>query len=239
MVVIRLLGVTSLSDEKGGFIPLPTKKCGLLMGYLACNKNILLDRSSVASMLWPDQNESRARRNLNNEIWRLRKYLDNALVTDSQTLKFAPDGKIEIDVEIFERINAGSSVLEFEEAISLYRGQFMSGFFEDWVLVKREYFADRLVHYLDHCAVHYQENNDVRKAVACVRKILLLDPVNEASHRRLMRLYVMIDDYYSALWQYRECEEILERELNVPPMPETQALYEQIQKQLAARKGGK
>lgn len=239
MTVIRLFGVSGLSDEKGEFITLPTKKCALLMGYLACNKHVLMDRSSVASMLWPDQNESRARRNLNNEIWRLRKYLDNALVTDSRTIKFAPDGKIEIDVEMFERIHPGSSLPELEEAISQYKGHFMSGFFEDWILVKREYYADRLVHYLDRCAIHYQENNDVRKAVACVRRILLLDPVNEESHRRLMRLYLMIDDYYSAIWQYRECEEILERELGVPPMPETRALYEQIQNQLAERNGGK
>ncbi len=237
MILIRLLGTPGLIIGENQFVTLPTQKCTLLMGYLAFKKNTPLDRTSVASMIWPDHNESRARRNLNTEIWRLRKYLDPALRTDSRTITFSSNHNIFIDVDLFEQVNAGSSIPELEDAISLYLGGFMSGYFEDWILVKREYYADRLVQYLDRCAAHYQDAHDVRKAVACVRRILLLDPVNEECHRRLMRLYVMIEDYYSALHQYRECVDILERELGVRPMPETRALHDQILRHLAGRSG--
>ncbi len=228
MTNICLLGSPHLKVGNNKTVKLPTQKCALLLGYLVFHRDVRLDRTALASWLWPDHNESRARRNLNNEVWRLRQYLRNALVADSWTITFAPDGKLFIDVDLFERVDEKSSIAKIEQAISLYKGDFMSGFFEDWVLVKREYYADRLVQYLDRCAVYYQGIHDVRKAVACVRGMLLRDPVNETCHRRLMLLYIEINDFYSAITQYRECVEILERELNVSPLPETQSLYDEI-----------
>jgi len=237
MISIRLLGSPHLQIGQDEIVVLPTQKCTLLLGYLALNQSVRLDRITLASWLWPEHSESRARRNLNNESWRLRKYLGNALIADSKSITFAPGDNLMIDVDLFDRVDKESSIPEIEEAISQYEGEFMSGYFEDWVLVRREYYADRLVGYLDRCAIHYQNNLEVRKAVACVRRILLHEPVNEESHRRLMRLYVLIDDFYSAIWQYRECVEILERELNVPPMPETETLYQWIVKESQARVG--
>lgn len=82
--------------------------------------------------------------------------------------------------------------------------------------------------YLDQCARHYQLNSSPRKAIEFVRRILFYNPLHEESHQRLMRLFVQAGDYASALQQYRQCAEILERELGLKPMPETEALFRYI-----------
>ena len=54
------------------------------------------------------------------------------------------------------------------------------------------------------------------------------DPLDEAAHRRLMLSLAQAGDRAAAIRQYRACVAVLERELGVPPLDETTALYEAI-----------
>ena len=65
-------------------------------------------------------------------------------------------------------------------------------------------------------------------SLACGHKILDLDPLREEIHREMMRLYYRNGQRAQALRQYDTCSNILEQELGVPPMEETQMLRVQI-----------
>src|ERR687896_230808 len=84
--------------------------------------------------------------------------------------------------------------------------------------------ADRNLVRLDPAGL----DSDVDAALAAASRRLSLDPLNEAAHRDLMRLYAARGERSAAVHQYRECVAILERELGVAPLPETTALYEAI-----------
>src|SRR5258708_10781799 len=56
----------------------------------------------------------------------------------------------------------------------------------------------------------------------------MLDRLHEAAHRLLMQLYVWSGQRGAALHQYRECVEVLERELGVAPLEATTRLYQAI-----------
>jgi tetratricopeptide (TPR) repeat protein len=60
------------------------------------------------------------------------------------------------------------------------------------------------------------------------RRWLELDPLNEAAHREVMRLYALAGDRSAAIRQYHEAVQLLDRELGVAPLDETVALYEAI-----------
>jgi DNA-binding SARP family transcriptional activator len=47
-------------------------------------------------------------------------------------------------------------------------------------------------------------------------------------HRALMRCYCGMGNRSAALKQFQTCAQLLHNELNVPPAPDTVALYEQI-----------
>ncbi len=59
-------------------------------------------------------------------------------------------------------------------------------------------------------------------------RVLAQDPLNEAAHRTLMRLYARTGERNLALHQYQICQETLSRELGVAPEPVTKQLYERI-----------
>jgi len=55
-----------------------------------------------------------------------------------------------------------------------------------------------------------------------------VDVMREEVHRDLIEVYLAANQPATALRQYRQCEDILQRELAVAPMRETQALLSRI-----------
>ena len=66
-------------------------------------------------------------------------------------------------------------------------------------------------------------------AVRTARRLLALDPLQEAVHRLLMRLHAQAGRREAAIRQYEVCVGMLRRELRLEPEPETRQLYEKIQ----------
>ncbi|MCC6299285.1 MAG: AAA family ATPase [Anaerolineales bacterium] len=228
MLEIRLFGSPQVIVDGKPQPKIPTRKGVVLLARLVLNPSKPQDRNALAFELWPDVPETRARRNLNTEVWRLKQTLGEAIVADAKCVQFLPETDCLIDALAFESVAADASVEELEAAIATYRGDFLAGYYEDWALVKREFYQDRLMHFLDQSARRYQSNSSPRKAIECVRRILSYNPLHEESHQRLMRLFAQAGDYPSAIQQYRQCAEALERELSIKPMPETEALLQRI-----------
>ena len=71
-------------------------------------------------------------------------------------------------------------------------------------------------------------SGEIFKALGHGQKILAIDPLREDVHRQLMHLHMQKGQRSLAVRQYRTCQETLQTELGIPPMPETQALFHQI-----------
>ena len=67
------------------------------------------------------------------------------------------------------------------------------------------------------------------QAIAYAKSRLSLDPLDEETHRQLMRLYTWSGRRPSALRQYKSCAAILEKQLGLPPEEETTQLHQAIQ----------
>jgi TolB-like protein len=68
------------------------------------------------------------------------------------------------------------------------------------------------------------------EAIATGRRLLALDPLKEATHRALIRLYADAGDRSMAIKQYNACCEVLQAELGLQPDAATQQLAEEIQR---------
>jgi hypothetical protein len=77
---------------------------------------------------------------------------------------------------------------------------------------------------MDYCEAHL----DYETGILYGGRILRVDPAQERTHRRLMRLHYLSGDRTAALRQYQQCECALRENLNVKPARRTVALYEQI-----------
>jgi DNA-binding SARP family transcriptional activator/predicted ATPase len=260
-LTISLLG--SLQIERGNK-PVAAQmyaKVLALLVFLAVESDRPHQRSALATLLWPDQSEERARHSLRQALSTLRRAVDAgatrpAIVVSRNTVAFNRDAGLAVDaielvtlLDVCDRHDHGDAATcascagRRERAVALYRGELVEGFtipdsdvFEDWVQVWRQRFRERVVTALEALADWHERQGHRDQATVAVRRQLELDPWREPAHRRLMELLWQDGNRAAALAQYERCRELLEEELGVDPEPETIALYERI-RDGAARTG--
>lgn len=234
-----------------------TRVSQTLFSYLVLQRQRLHSRDVLVNLLWGDMPEARARNCFNTALWRLRNVLEPDGVQRGAYLVTTPAGEIGfnnesdywLDVAVLEmRANTAlakpiallqkTEVHELEAALRLYQGDLMEGFYDDWALGERERLRDLYLRSLAHLMKYYQEDRlqgerSLEKSLAYGQQILRYDPLREEIHRELMRIYVANGERARAIRQYETCCQILETELGIPPMEETQHLLAQIAPELA------
>jgi DNA-binding SARP family transcriptional activator len=115
-----------------------------------------------------------------------------------------------------------------EDAVQLYTGELLEGFYTDWALRERERLRGLYLNTLAHLMRFYQQQGVYDKGLWYGQKILDLDPLREEVHRDMMRLYVANGQRPLAIRQYQLCCNLLAEELGIRAMEETQTLYAQI-----------
>jgi len=216
----------------------------VLLAYLLLYRNRSHRRDMLAGLFWGDMDEKHAKRCLNTAIWRLRRRLKvddhpECSILDTFTpgeIKFNQKADCWLDVDIFEsKIMSGlakqDSELEIqnlEEAHQLYVGDLLEGFYDDWVLRERERLRELYLKSLASLMKFHQLDGNLEKSLICGQCILDMDPLREEICRSMMRMYVSNGQRNLAIQQYKNCCENLEAELDIPPMLETQVLYQEI-----------
>ena len=237
-LTIALLGAPQISVDDES-IQVDTRKAIALLAYLAVTGH-RHRRDALTLLLWPDLDQSKARAALRRTLSALNQTpVANWIEADRENIELRVDEGVTCDVWTFKQIMAqGTEQFELralEEAVALYRDDFMAGFglrdavnFDDWQYFEGEAYRNAYATLLDHFVEHLCEEGDFARAILHARRRLQLDPLHEPSHRTLMRLYAWSDQRTAALRQYRSCVTTLEEELGVPPLAETTALYDQI-----------
>src|SRR5215207_7886277 len=221
------------------------RKAVALLAYLAVNGS-RQTRDSLSALLWPEYDQSKAFTNLRHTLWEIQQALGEGwLIADRETIELDPNADLELDVRQFEALlaqslkedNASVRIAPLAASVKLYRNHFLTGFslkdapdFNEWAFAKseelRQQFSRALVSLSeDHCALGQAE-----QAIPYARRLIALDPLNEASHRQLMQVYIQAGQHSAALKQYQACEQILRKELGMDPQPETRELYKKIRK---------
>src|SRR5262245_41335947 len=130
-------------------------KAPALLTYLAVTGQAH-SRETLAALLWGDLPEATAKRNLTKVLTNLRQLLDPYLLIEWHSVAFNTQAPSAVDVSLFQAAVEGSALLEpdnskeglalLRQAVSLYRGDFLAGFyvknaleFEEWALGQREY----------------------------------------------------------------------------------------------------
>ena len=243
---IYLLGNVELflGDKRlGGFA---TKKSKALFAYLVLGKGKLYSREQLADIFWGDLPESRARRALSTDLWRIGNLLKDAgaipdayLISDAETVGFNAAAPHWTDVEAFETgtapaehidpIKADAEVIEgVSEASALYRGDLLDGVYDDWCLIQREAFQARHLAALEFLMSCDMEREYWANALSIGQKILSIDPFMEHVQRAVMRCHFRLGNRPAAVKQYATCAKLLRQELNVEPMEETRQILETI-----------
>jgi DNA-binding SARP family transcriptional activator len=215
----------------------PARKVRALFAYLAACGDRSHPRSKLAALLWSDRAEDEARANLRKALSRLRLTLPrearDCILSQGDRVALRRDG-LAVDLLLFERLAAEGTPETLERAATLYRGQFLDGFadcgeaFEEWLGAERRRLDETLHEVLHRLLEHLVVTGAIERAIQVALRLIALDPLQEAVHRTLIRLYMYQDRAGAALAQYRRCRELLSQELGVAPAPETERLKAEL-----------
>lgn len=226
---------------------LESQKVQELFCYLLLSRHRHHPRESLADLLWPHNSTAQSRTYLRKTLWQLQTALnchkqhfnDCALVVEPNWVKIDKHADIWIDVEEFENAfllvqGIPGKILDvrrfdiLKNAVDLYKGDLLEGWYQDWCLYERErlkhMYMSMLDKLIDYHEAHFEYETGIRYGVY----ILRYDRARESTHRRLMRLYYLAGDRTMALRQYERCVKSLEENLGVQPAERTKMLYEKI-----------
>ncbi len=234
---LSLLGEFGCLTDAGDPVSLPSRRACALVAYLAINAAEPQPREKLADLLWCESSHPQAMTNLRKTLSRLRASpsdcLRRCVVIDGAHLSLARDD-VDVDVIAFEAGAQLATPESLENALSLYRGDFLSGFancgetFEDWLLAERHRLAEVARGAMQRLLDHYVATGAIERGIFVALRLLQLDPLDEASHRSLIRLYLYQDRVGAALRQYELCRDELEKHLGVAPSADTETLRDEL-----------
>ncbi len=223
-----------------------TQKAGALLAYLAFHPE-QHPRETLADMLWPDSELESARASLSQALSMLRRQLEppgvpaGGVIVSSKSHVGLNPSAIETDVAEFHSAlrkgrlgaNRADRIQSLQEAIELYQGELLPGFYEEWVQTEQRRLADLYFQAVENLLGLLAEAEDYLQALDYARRVVAIDPLREESHQQAMRLYAAAGRAAEALEQFKELERILEQELGAQPSAASRELVEQIKRQPA------
>ncbi len=235
-LVLNLLGGFDLRNEDGSLVEIGPKKAKALLAYLALAPDQRHARDKLAALLWEESAVAQARLSLRGALVSLRKALpdpDSVLITNADTVA-VDSANLRVDVLEFLELAQTAKPQAWEQAVNLYRGEFLEGLnprsfaFEDWLMEQRHQLREHALQTTVALLNHYDTTPAFEPAIGFALRALALDPLRESVQRMLMKLYARQGRYGMALKQYRLCRTLLRRELGVTPEVETERLYREI-----------
>lgn len=231
-------------------VELPRRKAEALIVYLAVTGQNF-SRDHLATLLWADSDQRHARASLRRILSVIKQTpLGDCLLVQQEHISLDRSFLIWMDTNRFRTLvskgladsKAGEKLSLFSleyltDALSLYRGHFLGGFalpdspqFEEWHFFQDDELRQGLSKVYVRLIQHYTGLNEDEKALDYAREWLKLDPLREDVHRQLMYLYARTGQRSKALWQFQECQRIMNDELGLALEPETQKLYQVIKR---------
>ncbi|NOY98283.1 MAG: AAA family ATPase [Chloroflexi bacterium] len=225
--------LNSLADHDSRPDPLrlpPTLKSQSLLAYLIYNQDRAHVREHLIDMFWGSSPPAKGRRSLSTALWHIRRCFpeQNLLQGDSQSIRFSFPGRVQIDSRQFENKFSNPTFRDYQDAVAQYHGEFLDGFFDDWIINERFRLQTLYFEALSFLMQAYEKQGDYRKSIQTAFRLLRHNPLREDAHRGVMRAYAHLGQRNAALSHFKQAQETIARELDIAPMDETVALCESI-----------
>lgn len=198
---------------------LVSRKADALVAYLACNPHIY-PRDVLADLLWDDRTQKQALGNLRVVLNSLRRELSSFVTITRQSVQLKRTDQLWADANEFEHLVVPllhsaplttTTVSDLHRALSLYKGDFLAGFFlrdahqfDEWLSFERERYHIGAVRAAQMLANHYLSTHDYAHGIGVAQRWVQLDNLNEMAHQTLMELLVYAGQRTAALEHYQQ-----------------------------------
>lgn len=204
-----------------------------LLLFFAIDRPVVT-RSEICEAFWPDLDIEQAVNVFHVTKRRLHKAMGlDVLVHDGQYYRINPEIPVYYDsMEFVDMLMAGrydnldEEFTLWQSIANLYRGPFLHGHDDQWILERRESFLQGYVEALNHIARIRLENGQQELAINIYQQALSADDTREELHRHLMQLYIELGRNTEAAIHYQALVKRLKK-AKQEPEDATRTLYEE------------
>jgi DNA-binding SARP family transcriptional activator/predicted ATPase len=223
-LTVRLLGPMEVTLSDGSPLPPTRTRKGLwLLALLALRAGKILEREGLATLLWPDTDESTARANLRRALTDLRQVLgadESVLLAPTPGTLLLDTNACDIDVLRFDTDPEGEW--------ALYRGELLAGCQEEWVFAERRARAESYL----KARLTLARTAPPGEAMGHLEAVIAQDPLRESAARALMEALASDGRLQEALGVYRKLRENLLAQ-RLAPEPSTTTLFHALRQRFA------
>jgi predicted ATPase/DNA-binding SARP family transcriptional activator/Tfp pilus assembly protein PilF len=255
LIQIQMLGALRVQQGERLITRFRYQKAAALLAYLAFYRERTHPRELLIERFWPEFSPDAGRNNLSNVLSSLRHQLEPPGTPAGAVLladRFNVGLRSEVlatDVADFEahlraverETEPSRQIQRLSDALALYAGPLLPGFYEEWIGVEGQRLSDVLLRAARRLVRLLAKAGEGERALEIARRAVAVDPLREEAHRDLIQLYVALGRPSAALAQYRELEGVLDRELGTAPSAATRKCIAGLRERLtaeAAAEGG-
>src|SRR3954464_15235372 len=213
------------------------RKAKSLVKLLALAPERRVHREWATELLWPERAREAAANNFHQALYVARRAFEAAgadasavLPLHDDMLALFPGGRVEVDVDVFEaaalRARGTGEPSDYRAALALYGGELLAeDRYEAWATSRRDAVREAHQGLLLELSTRLAESGETAAAIEALEHAVVVDPLHEAAHRALMRMFAIDGRRQQALGQYHRLRGALRRELEAEPDPQTARLY--------------
>ena len=205
MLQVSLFGEQAITDDGTGRVRTRSSRTAALIGFLVTHSGSPQARQRIAGLFWPDSTEAQALTNLRRELHQLRQVLGDepSLLVTSRDLCWQDTPTCRVDVRTFDVERQAAQAAGRSEqqvlthaarAVAQYKGDFLPGAYDDWLLEARAELERQCVELCDLLSQAQAATGDLAGAVQSARRRITLQPLEETGYRTLMRLQADLGD---------------------------------------------
>jgi LuxR family transcriptional regulator, maltose regulon positive regulatory protein len=229
-LIVRALGREEILLD-GKPIDIRWQKARDLFFYLLAHPGgATFDR--LQDEIWPELSFEKSRNALKSAIYELRSQVPRELIALKDRRSYVIDRQVVdlgYDAEEFMRLTETETtdVEDLFRALDLYVGQYLPLNDSTWIEEPREHLAQRYRSTLRTTARACERTLIHFDALLLYKRLLELDPLDEAAHAGVMRCQIALGNRAAAINQYQALRHILDEELGLEPgrASEVEQLY--------------
>ena len=223
-----------------------TKRARDIFCFIVSRRHHRASKDTIIDTFWGETDFEAVEKNFHPTVSHIRKALNsnqplkqNFLLYRDGDYQLNAEFSYRIDIEEFDRLlsegeNARRArqveecISAYENALALYRGEFMQGSYEPWVEEQRTYYREQYLRLLEALAGVAQTRADWPKSMQLAQLIIRDDPFREDIHCLIMRGHAALGNRGAVKDQFETLKRLLQSELGVEPSAETRKLYQQL-----------
>jgi LuxR family transcriptional regulator, maltose regulon positive regulatory protein len=223
-----------------------TRRARDILCFIVSRRHHRAPKDTIIDMFWAEDNIETIEKNFHPTVSHIRKALNsnqplkqNFILYRDGDYQLNPEFSYRIDTDTLERLIADGEtarrernyercIVCYEQAVTLYRGEFMQGTYEPWVDEQRAYYREQHLRMLESLAAVAEKKEEWPRAMDLAQRILREDQFREDIHCMLMRAQAALGNRVAVKEQYETLRELLQKELDVEPAMQTQKAFREL-----------